>query len=447
MKNRKIRATFIPAILMMASCLAASDWKRAESPRRAAVSLMQMPFKGVVEVPITPEIFDMARPDLADLRVASELGGETPYVLRFAKGKTYRIALPVKLYNKTYRADRQSSVTVDFGRKIMKNRIEVTTPGTNFRRKVLVEGSDDGKIWETVREGAFLFRIASDAARSKYDKKEISMPDNNQRYLRITVFNSPDDPRRIDVDDVKVWRVTVEHAETAPVVIAGFSTKQKKDETRVCLDLGYRNLPLHRLRLNFSDADFFRRISISGRNREKRTITTPVEDGPPREKVVDEAWVPVTTGAIYRYSSGGAADESLSLNMQRAAYRYLRIIIRNGDDPPLCYTGASVNRLVHRLVFQPGDEVDHFLYFGNPDTSRPNYDLKHYVSRLRAEGIAVAALGESVPNPFYAGEDKALPWSEKFKWLIWLALLGMIALLAFMVRRIAKEAKEKEERS
>ncbi len=440
MKNRKIHKAFIPVILLLAPRLALADWEKTESPHRAAVSLARMPSKGVVEAPITPEVFDLARLDLADLRVASKLGGETPYVFRFAKGKTHRTTLPVKLYNRTYRANRRSSVTVDFGSSIMKNRIEVATPGTNFRRKVFIEGSDDGRTWEAVREGAFLFRIASDAARSGYDKKKISLPDNNQRYLRITVFNAPDDPRRIEVQDVKAWRVIKELAETTPVDIAGSSTEQdkKKNETYVYLDLGYCNLPLYELRLNFSDANFFRRISISGRNRKKRTITTPVEDGPPREKVVDEPWAPVTTGAIYRYSSGGAPDEELSLNIKRAAYRYLRITIQNGDNPPLRYTGASVDRLVHRVVFQPKDEGSHFLYFGHPGTGRPSYDLKHYVGRLQAEGVAEAALSESMPNPFYTVKEKTPPWSEKFKWLIWLALLAVLALLGSMVYRQIK---------
>lgn len=447
MKNRKIHKTFVPVILaLLTPCLAAADWEKTESPRRSAAVLARMPSKGVVQARITPEVFDLARPDLADLRVASEPGGETPYVLRFAKGKTYKTALPVKLYNRTYRANRRSSVTIDFGSGIMKNRIEVATPGTNFRRKVFIEGSDDGKIWEAVREGAFLFRIASDAARGGYDKKKISLPDNNQRYLRITVFNAPDDPRRIEVQSVKAWRVIKELAETVAVDIAGSSTEQDKNrnETYVYLDLGYRNLPLHELRLNFSDANFFRRISISGRNRKKRTITTPVEDGPPREKVVDESWASVTRGAIYRYSSGAAADEALSLNVKGAKYRYLRITIQNGDDPPLRYTGASVDRLVHRVVFQPKDEGNHFLYFGHPGTGRPSYDLKHYVGRLRAEGVAEAALSESMPNPFYTVKEKMPPWSEKFKWLIWLALLAVFALLGSMVYRQIKGSTESQ---
>ncbi|MFC1671543.1 DUF3999 family protein [Planctomycetota bacterium] len=437
MRCRRTYAVTVTIILLAGATCAAAGMKVGEWSHRAPIDIEKMPPGGVVETAVTPEVFDAARSDLADLRVGSAAGDEGAYVLRRAQGTSHRTPLDVKLYNRTYVAGKQSSVTIDFGSAVMKNRIDVETPGTNFRRRVVVEGSDDGAKWQTVRDGAFLFRVQAGAGGGEYDKRSVTLSDNNQRYLRVTVFNGGDDPDRVEVKDVKARRLVRVLPETVPVVVAGSEVKQdeKKRCTYVTLDLGYRNLPLHDLTLRFADGNFFRRVSVEGRNRTERIVKTRVEDGPAREKTVPEPWNRIRGGVLYRYATGGGADEELTLGITGTAYRYLRIEIQNGDDPPLQFQSASANRLVHYLVFPPQADGAHFLYLGNPDARSPRYDLSHYVDRLRGEGVTPASLGAMTANPHYRAEGPTIPWSEQFQWVIWLALLAVFGVLALLLHR------------
>ena len=88
-------------------------------------------------------------------------------------------------------------MTVDFGARGPRTRIDVETPGTDFRRRVSVEASQDGDAWEVLKKSDSLF---SDRLRTRLVQQGgDGLPDNDFRYLRITVFNAPDDPERVDI--------------------------------------------------------------------------------------------------------------------------------------------------------------------------------------------------------------------------------------------------------
>ncbi len=416
----------------------ADQWKW-----RAPIQPDQTPGEGLVELPIPPAVFDRARPDLADLRVRSADGREAAYVLRRPRGSSRRIPLEAKLLNRTYRPGEQTSITADFGEKLLKNQIEVVTGGRNFRRRVRVRGSNDAKSWETVREGAFLFHIAGGPATGGYRKDIIALPDNNQRYLRITIYHGPDDPEQLAIEEVRAYR-TVEHPpETTPVEVADREVVNRPDRehTEINLDLGHRNLPLYRLRLRFREPNFFRPVEVLGRNRIERVVEIPVEGGAPRREVREEPWHHITGGAVYRYPGGGSA-ESLSLNLEGARTRYLQVRVRNYDDPPLTFQGARVNRLRSYLAYRPGGRGPYMLYFGNESASRPRYDLERYADRLRGEGVLTAALGEVERNPAFGVEEKEAPWAERHRGLIWAGLLLVLAVLGVLIYRQAKGAPQ-----
>ena len=442
MKTLVISGVLIAAAFTLASGGEVMAERPADFTHRAAIVLDSMPGRGLVELKLTPEVFDLAKPDLSDLRVFSEAGEAAPYVLGSGEGKTRTIDLPVKLYNRTFVPGKQTSVTVDFGSKILKNRVEVATPGTNFRRSVLVEGCDDGTSWQKLREGAFLFRIATGQPGTGYDKKAVELPENDLRYLRVTVFNAPDDPQHLEIKDVKASRTIQTPPDTAavPIVASDVVQKEKERATEVILDLGHQNLPLHQVALGFADANFFRYITVSARNKTERIVSTPVEDGPPREETVEEPWRHVSSGAIYRYSSAAGADESLTLTLKGVKTRYLRIRIANADNPPLQFQGAIATRLARHLSLKPEAGASYGLYFGNPKAARPSYDLPHYADRLRQQGLVLATLGPAGPNPLYKLEVTPPPWSERYAGAVWVVLLLAVGVLGLLVYRQIKAA-------
>ena len=425
-----------------------ADWST-----KAAVNLPAAPDRGIVELPLGDEVFDKARPDLSDLRILDGDGVETGYVLRSAEGVRTLDPVEGRVLNEEYVPKQQSSCVVDFGANVAKNRIEVTTEGDGFWRTATIEAGNDGIVWHTLVQGAILVRKPADATGALYEKKAIAFPENDRRYLRVTVFNGPGDPDHVAIISVKSFRYVVTAAETVAVTVAAQTVTQdaERHRTEITLDLGRRNLPLAELKLNFTDANFFRRVSLSGRNTERETIRTSREDAAAVERVVDTPWQPimgspVTGGAVYRYSAGGKTDESTTIGLSRLSlsgpgYRYLRIWIENASDPPLDVQGASVTRLAYYLDFQARPGKTYALYFGNPRAPSPTYDFAQYAGRLRKDGVTKASLEAAVQNPAKRA-GRVPPWSERHKGLIWAALVLVIIVLGLLIMRQLKTAPQ-----
>jgi hypothetical protein len=195
--------------------------------------------------------------------------------------------------------------------------------------------------------------------------------------------------------------------------------------------------------MSFEDANFLRRVEVLGRNQVTRTVVESVEDAPPRKRQVEVPWARVTGGTVHRFTGGDGKTESAGLRLPVSGrYRYLRVRVYNGDDAPLKFAGVKVRRLQHYLAFQPAAGATGYrLYLGNPAAARPQYDLAHFVGRLRSEGVAKVALGELSPNPLFAEEVKVVPWSEQYRGLLWAALIAVLAALGLLVFRQARRAR------
>jgi hypothetical protein len=415
----------------------------APEPRRAAWSHLmrlpveQVPAEGLVGAEVPPMAFHVAEPDLHDLRLIGPGGQELPYVVRFARGSVQRSLLQSDLYNRALVPGDHVAVTADFGERVLKNRLQVVTSGADFRREVLVEGSNDAASWATVRDGAFLLHWRGEAGQEAYVRDEIELPENDYRYLRVTVHYDPRDPERMGIEHVRCWRFRREPAETLPAGIRSVAVAQDEEErqTDITLDLGCRHLPLAELRLRFGDASFFRRVAVFGRNSETRKVRVPREDAAPLEEVVEEPWHRLKAGAVHRYPTGAGTDESLALDLSGAHHRYLQVRIHNMDSAPLRFEGAGVTRYRCYVEFQPEAAGPHVAYLGNPAADPPRYDLARYAGRLRRAGVHLLVAGEVVPNPAHEVEEEGPPASERYAGLIWLALLIAMGVLALVVYR------------
>ena len=246
---------------------------------------------------------------------------------------------------------------------------------------------------------------------------------------------------------MKAFRYVVTPAETVAVPVTCKKNELKKNDTYLTMDLGSRHLPLHEMKLDFSDQNFFRRVRFWGRNQETRVEKREVENSPGQEKTVDEPWISIGSGTIYRFSSDSAADESVTLRLNGAYYRYLLICIEHKDDPPLNFTRATASRFIPRIEFCPSRGSQYSLITGNPNAQAPTYDVGHYIAKLRGQGVTTAHLGKVEPNPAHKVQEQILPWSERHKEMLWIVLLAMACVLGLLVYRMALSAKGQSEQS
>ncbi len=396
--------------------------------------------KGLLEFSIPPEVMAVGRPSLADLRLVGKSGEFIPYVLRTDQGSSWTDSLSPRLFNAIFVPGKESSVTADFGAKAIRTRIEIDTAGTNFRRLVQIEASQDGSTWSMLKASDWLFRVKDE--QGEYNKSQVSLPDNDFRYLRVTVFNAPDDAERVEIRGVTAWRVQATAPQTAGVPTRSVDVKQDGHVTTIDVDLGYENLPLCEVSAAFEDANFLRRVEVLGRNVRSRTIVEPVENSQPRKREVEEPWISTAIGSFYRFPGGEGLEPAAGLTLPfNGQYRYLQLRISNGDNAPLKFTGLKVKRLQEYIDFRADAAGPLQLFAGNAEANRPEYDLENFADRLRAQGVEPAALGPLAMNPQFAAKIEIAPWSERHAVLLWGGLIAVMAVLGGLVLKQMKRAK------
>ncbi|MCL4234593.1 MAG: DUF3999 family protein [Deltaproteobacteria bacterium] len=404
---------------------------------RAAIVSDRFPQNGVVELPVGRDVFDAALPGLADVRIIDEVGAPVGWLLRDERPEVREDAVRARILNRVQRG-RDTQFVMDFGKKIEKNVLRLATSGRDFRRRVLIEGCDDGRSWATVRDGALLFRVnhPEKAWEKLYNKDTVEFAVNDMRYLRVTVSAGDGDAGVPAVSDaVAVLRVrpalALRQENAAPK-----SVETKDGVTTVEFDLGYCHLPIERLVIDVGDAFFHRSVRVEGRNAPEREIDVVMEDGSKTKRVEPESWTPVTSGTLWRFGAESGAEANLTLAWNGSGFRFVRILVENLDDAPLTIRSLTAEVREVRVVFAPRSSGPFFLYVGNPDAPAPHYDLAHYVSALpeKVDG----RVDPLAPNPDFGKTTTESPLAAIAMWAALLVAGAVIGALVWrQYRRIA----------
>jgi hypothetical protein len=397
---------------------------------------------------LTPDIYNAARPDLADIRLIDPDSEQVPYVLAMPKDITKSVEYSPAIINRATDDNKAAMVTLDFGKQVVKNRVEVDTAGGNFRRAVKVEGSNDNIKFFTVVETAYVFAITLDRRFSRID-----LPANDYRYLRITVTPMPEETDSPVIEEVRASQFETKLAERYPVMMpqSEHSEDQKSKSSIYIYDLAYRHLPISEVELEVEDNTFYRYVTLEGRNETTRKVRIDSEDNRERFREVEVQWKRITSGTIYRYTDAdGKKRENMVLHLSPAArvYRYLRLTIKNYDDRPLTLNSASAEMIPHRIVFEWRDNLKHTLYVGSTSAKKPQYDISRMLTRPLQVGARPAVLTGITDNPIFGqAEEKPLAWTEKHKVLLWIIMGVLVVVLGGFILKSFKSIQTKEAQS
>ena len=368
---------------------------------------------------VTPSVFDKSRADLGDLRLYDSRERVIPYALRVLRAENKQEALTARQFNRTTNPDRSVEVSLDLGEQpVEHNEIEIVTKGSNFRRRVQLEGSATNQNWGSIVDKAYLVHFQVDS--QQVDVRKLHYPASRFRYVRVREF-----PESGNEDDrPEIAQVTVYHSTRLPgeyvTLPATLGARQAEPADGApgsawYIDFGGQTVPCEQLSFDVSDNDFVRSYRLEKAD----------PDEPPGV---------LATGEWRRRAGTEIRPMEISFGEVRA--RRLRLIVTDYRNPPLNLTAVRYTAPARQIIFARSDDpaLPFRLHFGNPDALPPHYD---FAANLPAnlEPPVRATLQSLTQNPIYQPVPK--PWTERWPWLVYvvlsiasLILLGILGVLA-----------------
>jgi len=409
----------------------------------AQVSMSSWPFfvevtpgagaPGTYDLVVPLPVMDQARQDLADLRLSDANGREIPYALRIRREVDDKRVVAARVFNQVTTGLNTTEVSVDLGENAGEhNEVEIETAGTNFRRRVDLEGSDSGKEWRTLNTGNIIFGFESQ--NNSVESKRVSYPTSRYRYLRARVFaDELGDKQAPVITQVKVVMAVRENGEltTWNVAVPAYQLlrNQGAPASAWTIDLGAR-VPCDRLTLEVDDESFSRPFQLEA------------VDDPQNIRLV-------ASGELTRHTGEARRPLVVTFDNEQQA-RKLRLLITDYSNPMLSISSIKAGAPARELVFNLKEATSNtlLLFFGNPKATAPHYDFeKNLPGQLSAKPVR-SEVGGVVNNADYRPEP--LPLTERVPWLIYVVLatssiaLGII-LISLARRTLRTEPQPKEE--
>jgi hypothetical protein len=363
---------------------------------------------------VDDSIWRHARPDLGDLRLYAGQQ-ETPYSLITEQGTRQLSRTPVPVLQQST-VGKNTQFLLDMSGFAQYDHIELQLATKDFVAHAVVEGSDDphSRNWARLGDG-ILYDLSKDSLGSN---TMLRLPRATYKYLRVTI----DGP----VKPADVTGAASETGEDRPTlwrdVSSTFRQQQQAKDTVLTFDIDSK-VPIDRVlfAIDASQPNF------------KRSVDIENEKG---------GWL--GSGEIDRIHMvrGGrkidAEDSEVTIpGSQASGQKTLKVVIHNGDDPPLKLTGARLQQLERRLYFDATPQAL-TLYYGDEKLEAPVYDYAKLFQREKS--AAAATLGAEIPNPAYTGRPDERPWSERHPVVLWLAIIAAVVILGSVALRSMRKA-------
>lgn len=374
----------------------------------------------IYETIVPLHVLDKAREDLADLRLIDVNNREVPYALRIRREVDEKREFEVRLFNQAT-VGGATEVSVDLGENQGEhNEVEIETDGSNFRRRVDVEGSDSGANWRTLKAGEVIFRFESQ--NQIVQSNRVSYPFSRYRYLRLRVHaDELKDKTAPHINSVRAMMVGRETGLLTTWNVAlpsyQFLRNQGVPASGWIIDLGAR-VPCDRLTIEVADDSFSRPFQVE------------VTDDPQDIRLV-------AYGELTRRLNEKPQPLTIKFDNEQYA-RKLRLLITDYNNPMLSISSINASAPARQLFFElkePNAQPLR-LFFGNAKATAPHYDFeKELPARLVAPPVHTT-VGNTISNPDYQPEP--LPFTERVPWLIYIVLTVSSLALALILFSLAR---------
>ena len=372
-------------------------------------------------------IWSHARPDLADIRLYND-DRVVPYALRMQGIAEISERHEVRILNK--------GVVPNFTRFVLDmtgfdvyDEVILELSQHDFDRIAIVEGSNNPRAttW-TMLTTAPIFDFTKQKLGSHLT---LTLPPSNFRYLRISIS-------RRGIDHGSLVLPQHIHGAVASNTFrsnavwddAGGTLKRTERPHETLLEVEMpKAAPVDRIH-----------FSVPAERMNFRRLVTVEMSYDETEPTTDDGWQTLADGEISRVRSAeGKVAEELDISTHDTRAAHWRVIVRNGDDPPLPIHPA-LQTVERRLYFDPKGATSMKVYYGDPKVEAPVYEYDKLFREAEATSAVAATLGAEMPNVQAAPRPDVRPWTERHKWVLWSAMIVAILGLGAIALRGLKKA-------
>ena len=375
---------------------------------------------GFYSLTLPLDVFDKSRSDLADLRLLDASGKEVPYAIWIRRELNEQREVTGRLFNQATKGT-ASEVSVDLGADgVEHNEVEIETGGTNFRRRVEVEGGDNGTDWKGLKSGDVIFGFGSQSR--SVQSNRIDYPTSRYRYLRIRVFaDELADKQAPIISNVRAIAAVRQQGERVSWRLATPYDQLLRyhgvPASEWTIDLGAR-VPCDRLQIEV-DTDSF-----------SRPYQLEAVDDPQNIRLI-------ASGELTRRVGEERKPLEIAFDNEEQI-RKLRLVVDDYSNQTLPIAAFTAQAPARQLIFelkQPPVRPLR-LYFGKANATPTRYDFEKDLPARLTTSPARTEAGPAVQNPEYKPEP--LPLTERIPWLIYLVLFVSSVALGLVLLSLAR---------
>jgi len=384
-----------------------------------------------VLLPLDNQVFENAKSNLSDIRIIADDKEEIPFKLLVEKEYYRKEFYPAKILNLGFIPGEHQSFIVDLQKEgILHNQIKILTASKNFKREVVIEGSNDQENWFVLNDKGKIYDYSPPLYEFVQRETTINYPESTYRYLKIKIILKGEKPLKIVGAEVyKIERRPAKKVNySAKIIDKGVNEKYKT--SFIIVDLKHKGLPSNSLKIKTPDFNFSREVALEGSN-DKKTW-----------KVIKHRDI------IFSFSTPKFTGSKLEIDYPESNFRYLKLTIFNKDNKPINITEVSVSGILRKLLFKYEPPKTYKLYYGNPKPYFPEYDIEALFPYLEIKELPQATLGNQIKNPLF---EEILPppppFTERYPWLLPLVLIIIVLILLWLIIRLILAAKIRENKN
>jgi len=394
--------------LLALSTLASHCVRAQESPsntRSAYTKTIDLPSQSTEQfasILLDEEIYSGSTESYSDLRILDSANKEIPYLVhRKFKEKLTTRQESTTIHKPQVRPLEDNSLEISFTIDREKHPhsidgIALKTSISDFEHRVSVETrTGDNSPWRTLVTDALIYDY------SRYmDVRNLEVPftekssnpaevqfrvliekvtqEKESQFLALTrtvkngVQTKQEETLAINrenlhIDSLSFWQKVESFSSTEPVWVdypiqLDRRSEDEKNKTTV-IEFSSKRQPLSHLQVITEDSNFHRKVTLYA-----------VDAEPARDTLVKQDRV-LTHGSITKISLPKNSRSDLAIAFPATRSSRYRLVIENGDSPPLKDISLKADGETYELLFLMAPNQNYSLTYGNPLLTTPNYDL------------------------------------------------------------------------